>query len=89
MSFRARLTLVAATAVALAVALASGVVYVVVRDQLRGQVDDALEARAVEIQHAPFRDALPAPGDPELGGAGGYFQIVSADGAVRRPPGAD
>ena len=89
MSFRARLTLVAATAVALAVILSSAVVYVVVRQQLRDQVDNALEARAVKIQHAPFRGLLPVIEDPELGAAGSYFQIVSADGEVRRPPDAD
>jgi two-component system, OmpR family, sensor histidine kinase MprB len=89
MSFRARLTLVAATAVALAVILSSAVVYVVVRQQLRDQVDNALEARAVQIQHAPFRRFLPVIEDPALGGAGGYFQIVGGDGEVRRPPGAD
>jgi two-component system, OmpR family, sensor histidine kinase MprB len=89
MSFRVRLTLVAAAAVALAVVLSSVVVYVVVRDQLREEVDAALEARAVEIQHAPFRGLLPDIRDPELGGAGGYFQIVSSDGRVRRPEGAD
>jgi two-component system, OmpR family, sensor histidine kinase MprB len=89
MSFRARLTLVAAAAVALAVVLSSAVVYVVVRDQLRDEVDAALEARAVQIQEAPFRGLLPDIQDPALGGAGGYFQIVSSDGRVRRPPGAD
>ncbi|MGH3080006.1 MAG: HAMP domain-containing sensor histidine kinase [Gaiellaceae bacterium] len=89
MSFRVRLTLVAAAAVALAVVLSSAVVYVVVRDELRDEVDAALEERAVEIQHAPFRGPLPEIGDPRLGGAGGYFQIVTAGGAVRRPRGAD
>jgi two-component system sensor histidine kinase MprB len=84
MSFRVRLTLVAAAAVALAVVLSSVVVYVVVRDQLRGQVDDALEDRAVQIQRAPLRGP-----DPFLGEAGGYVQVVSADGTIRRPPGAD
>jgi two-component system, OmpR family, sensor histidine kinase MprB len=89
MSFRARLTLVAAAAVAIAVVLSSAVVYVLVRDQLRDDVDAALKARAVEIQHAPRLGLLPDVQDPELGGAGGYFQIVSSTGAVRRPPGAD
>jgi two-component system, OmpR family, sensor histidine kinase MprB len=89
MSFRARLTLVAAAAVALAVVLSSVVVYVVVRDELRDQVDSALEARAVEIQRAPFKRLFPDIPDPELGEFGGYVQVVSADGTVRRPPGAD
>jgi two-component system sensor histidine kinase MprB len=87
MSFRARLTLVAAAAVALAVILSSAVVYVVVRDQLRDEVDAALEERAVEIQRARFR-RFEFP-DPFLGGPGGYVQIVFADGTIERPRGAD
>jgi two-component system sensor histidine kinase MprB len=89
MSFRARLTLVAAAAVALAVVLSSVVVYALVRNQLRDQVDRALEGRAVQIQHAPFRRPLPDIPDPEFGEAAGYIQVVSADGTVRRPPGAE
>src|SRR5438105_1916414 len=42
MSFRVRLALVAAAAVAVAVVAASAVVYVVVRGELRGPVDDSL-----------------------------------------------
>lgn len=87
MSFRARLTLVAAAAVALAVVLSSAVVYVVVRDQLRDEVDAALQERAVQIQRAPFR-RFEFP-DPFLGGPGGYVQIVFADGTIQRPRGAD
>jgi two-component system, OmpR family, sensor histidine kinase MprB len=89
MSFRARLTLVAATAVALAVALASAVVYVVVRDQLRSQVDQALERRALQFQQAPFRQVFPQAPEAALGEAGGYIQLVDADGTIRRPPGDD
>ena len=89
MSFRARLTLVAAAAVAVAVALASGLGYVVVRDQLRDQVDEGLEERAVKIQRAPFKRLLPVLEGPELGEAAGYYQVVTADGVVRRPSGAD
>ena len=91
MSFRARLAIAAAAAVALAVVLASATVYVVVRNQLRGTVDNALRERAVEIQHAPLHaiqtgdDTFIDPG-PELGGAPGYFQVVSANGETIRPP---
>jgi two-component system, OmpR family, sensor histidine kinase MprB len=90
-TFRARLALVAAIAVALAVILASAVVYVVVRDQLRGTVDRALDARAEQISRAPIRvfrlggQALLEPG-PGLGEAQGYFQLVDADGTTVRPP---
>ena len=91
MSFRARLAIAAAAAVALAVVLASATVYLVVRNQLRGTVDDALQDRAVEIQHAPLHaiqtgdQTFLEPG-PRLGGAPGYFQVVSADGETIRPP---
>ena len=92
MSFRARLTLVSAAAVALAVLLAAPVVYFVVRDGLRDQVDEGLVERAEPIERFP-RGAIRArqgaaflaPG-PELGGARGYVQIVRADGTTLNPP---
>ena len=90
MSFRARLALVAAAAVALAVLLASAVVYVVVRDELRGTVDDALRDRAAEISRFPLRAIQegdrPVLEGPGLGGAPGYIQVVQSDGTTIRPP---
>jgi two-component system, OmpR family, sensor histidine kinase MprB len=85
MSFRARLALVAAAAVALAVVLASVTTYVVVRDQLRETVDEALQDRAEEISRQPLDRVFFGPG-PELGEAGGYPQLVRSDGEtlVRR-----
>jgi two-component system, OmpR family, sensor histidine kinase MprB len=85
MSFRARLALVAAAAVALAVVLASVATYLVVRDELRGTVDEALVERAEDISQQPFDRVFFGPGPP-LGGAGGYPQLVSAEGEtlVRR-----
>ena len=81
MSFRARLTLVAAAAVALAVVAASLVVYFVVRNQLRGTVDDSLRSTAVALASAPLHDfRLFRSPQSELGGAPGYPQIVGADG---------
>jgi two-component system sensor histidine kinase MprB len=83
---------VAAAAVALVVVLASAVVYIVVRNQLRGTVDSALRDRAADVSHEPIRAfraggrAFLAPG-PELGGAPGYFQLVESDGTTVRPPG--
>ncbi len=56
MSFRARIAIAAAAAVALAVVLISVVVFFVVRDQLRSQVDEALNNRADQIAH--IRDRL-------------------------------
>jgi two-component system, OmpR family, sensor histidine kinase MprB len=53
MSFRARLILVAAAAVALAVVAASAIVYFVVRGELRGPVDDSLRTSASDLSHIP------------------------------------
>jgi two-component system sensor histidine kinase MprB len=90
MSFRARLALVAAAAVALAVLVASAVVYIVVRDELRGTVDDALRGRAAEISRFPLRAIQegdrPVLEGPGLGGAPGYIQVVRSDGTTIRPP---
>jgi two-component system sensor histidine kinase MprB len=58
MTFRRRLLLACAAAVAVAVALAAVLAYVVVRDTLRGQVDDSLRT-AVKV--------MPADGPPAAG----------------------
>jgi two-component system, OmpR family, sensor histidine kinase MprB len=93
-SFRARLTIVAAAAVALAVVLASVVIYFVVRGELVEQIDDGLRTRAAEVQRIPPwritspRPPLPSPleQESELGGARGYVQVVVSDGQTYRAP---
>jgi two-component system sensor histidine kinase MprB len=92
MSLRARLTLAAALAVAVAVAIASVVAYVAVRSELRGEVDEALAERsraigAIRIGASPFQENqffLRIPG-PQLGGPGGYIQVVGPEGTIRAP----
>jgi len=83
MSFRARLALVAAAAVALAILTASFVIYFVVRDQLRATVDDSLQTTAGQLLTSPAHDfehfGIPAG---ELGGAKVYPQGVDANGKV-------
>ena len=83
MSFRARLALVAAAAVALAVLTASVVIYFVVRNQLQATVDDSLQTTAGQLLTSPLHDfehfATPAG---ELGGAKVYPQGVDANGKV-------
>jgi two-component system sensor histidine kinase MprB len=78
MSFRARLTLVAAAAVALAVVAASAIVYVVVRGELRQRVDDGLRANAEDIRHEPPDRVGRALFKlrAEIGGAVAYPQVV-------------
>jgi len=94
-SFRARLTLVAAAAVALAVVLASVLVWVLVRNQLYREVDNRLKTRAVELVSAGLRPE-PAPGggfflDAPRGTLLGldYVQVVWAGGRTLRPYGQD
>jgi two-component system sensor histidine kinase MprB len=92
MSFRRRMVLLAAGAVATAIVLASVVVYVVTRDELRGQVDASLRQKitpgqqtAVHIQisgtHGQLaklasEGKLPLP----LAGVYGYATRVGASG---------
>jgi two-component system sensor histidine kinase MprB len=91
MSFRARLALVAAAAVALAILAASFAIYFIVKDQLRAPIDQSLRDSASGIQHAHD------PGDvmrefshlrSNLGGAPGYPQGVTAAGQPVLPQGA-
>jgi two-component system sensor histidine kinase MprB len=93
LSFRQRLVLLSAAAVAVAVIVASGVVYLVVRNQLRGQVDDQLRNLVADVKPPheisnPFtgQSVLLLPPAP-LGGAEGYAQIVRPDGTVIKPSG--
>jgi two-component system sensor histidine kinase MprB len=88
MTLRARLTLSAALAVAAAVILASVVVYFVVRNELRSEVDESLRERAAVIEQRPFEQGFPGIPRPVLGGPGGYVQVVAADGTTLREPGA-
>jgi two-component system, OmpR family, sensor histidine kinase MprB len=91
MTFRTRIAFSAAAAVALTVVLASILVHVVAREQLRAPVDDALEARAAEISLQPLGIIQTRDGDkflalrPEFGEAGGYVQLVRSDGTVLVP----
>jgi two-component system sensor histidine kinase MprB len=91
MSFKARLALVAAGAVALAVIAASAVVFLVVRNELRRDFDNGLRTRAQAIASAPLhRDVDPTGhpyldiGGPGFGGFAGYVQAVYANGATLR-----
>jgi len=92
MSFRARLTLAVALAVAVAVAATSAITYALVRNELRGQVDDALRERVgVPLRVGTNRDT----GEPQLdlpenrfGGAAGITQLITQNGDAIVPPGS-
>ena len=82
MTFRARIAVSAAAAVALTVVAASILLYLVAREQIRAPVDEALEARAAEIALQQLA-VIPGQGGadylavkPEFGEARGYVQLV-------------
>jgi two-component system sensor histidine kinase MprB len=83
-SFRARLALVAAAAVALAVVLASVVVSVVVREQLLGSLDQGLRDRAAAISQAPIDRVFFSSPFANLY----YIQLVRSDGVCTAGGGA-
>ena len=91
-TFRTRLALVSAAAVAVAVAISAAGIYVLVKRQLLSGVDSALRIEARRVVSSPY---LVTPGfqpnqffihvpRPELGGPGGYIQLVSQSGQVFR-----
>ena len=84
MSLRRRVSFVAAAAVAIAIFLAAGVCYWVVRDQLLGQVDSALHDQAeLVLASGNFGLGSPFPGLPaNAGGRAPYSQVVGIDGSV-------
>ena len=92
MTFRTRIAVSAAAAVALTVVAASILLYLVAREQLRAPVDEALESRAAEISLQPL-GVIPGQGgdsylavQPGFGEARGYVQLVRSDGSVLLPP---
>ena len=93
MSFRLRVTLLAAAAVAAAVAGSAAGVYVVVRHQLLGEIDSSLTGRAHDfVEHPPpgFELGYVQIG-PRLGGPPTYQQVIDASGrgAALDLPGMD
>ncbi|MFN8036171.1 MAG: HAMP domain-containing sensor histidine kinase [Acidimicrobiia bacterium] len=90
MSLRTRLMLVAASAVAVAVVIASGVMYFAVRRQLRDEIDSRLRSEVVRVVSGPIdpdRFSRRAPDTPFRVDTQ-YFQINEADGSlVARPAG--
>ena len=82
MSLRKRLSLIAGASVAVAVLLAVLVCYMVVRGQLRDQVDTELHQQAQAVTNGNIHAlGQPIPGIPaSRGGPAQYVQGVAADG---------
>jgi two-component system, OmpR family, sensor histidine kinase MprB len=89
-TLRARLTLASGLAVFLALALASAVIYVVVRDQELDSVNSSLRERLDGIQNAvflgPFGSGEARTLPPDLSTTASYYQVVDANGAIYLPP---
>ena len=82
MTLRTRIAAAAGLAVALAVVVAAVAVYVGVRAQLRGEVDDSLEARAELVL-----DRFGGGGGPgDGGGPGGFGGPGGPPGGLEGPP---
>jgi HAMP domain-containing protein len=80
MSFRRRMVLLAATAVAAAIVLASGVVYVVTRGELRGQLDASLREKIQPGRRSAVRI--------EISGTRGQLAKLAKEGKLQLPPSA-
>ena len=95
-SFSQRLALLTALSVAVAVVLASAITFVIVRNELRGDVDDRLRDLAGRISvpaelllpgTAPGQSVLVLPSGP-LGSRDAYAQVVRPNGSVLTPRGS-
>jgi two-component system sensor histidine kinase MprB len=81
MTLRKRLSLIAAASVGIAVLLAVAGAYIVVRHQLRSQVDGSLRAQQREVQLTQQGPGSAPPGIPaSAGGPAQYVQYVYPDG---------
>jgi two-component system, OmpR family, sensor histidine kinase MprB len=92
-TFRRRIVVLAAGAVAAAIALASVVTFVVVRHELRGGVDASLRKQRPKVMIVSRLDSAPAPapgeGSGQAGGGTSTGQTVSGEALARLPPRAD
>jgi two-component system sensor histidine kinase MprB len=92
MSLRRRVTIMSALVVGATLVLASVVCYLVMRGELRGQIDDSLRDQGAQTARIPpnpanlrdFPRRVPQP-QRRTGTAQSYVQFVNADGVVRRP----
>ena len=94
MALRHRMTLLAAGTVGITVVLVSIVAYLVLRSELRGQVDDALAAQYAQVatraDRYGFGPELTLPAAPARGGApSGPVQLLTSDGTILLPARSD
>jgi two-component system sensor histidine kinase MprB len=93
MSLRRRVTVMSALVVGATLVLASVVCYLVMRSELRGQIDESLRDQGSQVARLPpvgnpqdFPRRVPQP-QRRTGTAQSYVQFVGVDGSIRsRPP---
>jgi two-component system sensor histidine kinase MprB len=91
-TLRRRVTLMSALVVGATLVLASGICFLVMRGELRGQIDDSLRDQGTQTARIPpnagnpndFPRRVPQP-LRRTGTAQSYVQFVSPTGAVRQP----
>jgi two-component system sensor histidine kinase MprB len=94
-TLRRRVTLMSALVVGTTLVLASVTCFVVMRNELRGQIDDSLREQGAQVSRIPparigdprFPGRVPQP-QRRTGASQAYVQFVNADGTARRPPGS-
>jgi two-component system sensor histidine kinase MprB len=80
MALKRRVGLAAAAAVGVAVVIAAAVCYLVVRDQLRSNLDGSLRAEAFEVLHSQTLSTSDLPYvPPSSGGPAPYAQVVAGN----------
>ena len=93
MALRHRLMLLAAGSVGVTVVLVSLAAYLVLRHELRGQVDEALREQYVQVQRLAERRFVPGLEFPKpsdrAGGPSGPAQVIGFDGDILIPSGTD
>jgi two-component system, OmpR family, sensor histidine kinase MprB len=91
MKLRTRFTLAVAAAVAVATLAVAAVAFLVVRADLRGQVESQLSARAATVRHEAYRHHIDAGWIPGLsdrfGDSSPYTQIITSNGTIWAPAG--
>jgi two-component system sensor histidine kinase MprB len=93
-TLRRRVTLMSALVVGTTLVLASVVCFVVMRNELRGQIDDSLREQGTQVARIPaqridpnFPRRAPQP-QRRTGASQAYVQFVSSAGTVTRPAGS-
>jgi two-component system sensor histidine kinase MprB len=93
-TLRNRLTVMSAVVVGVILAIGAVLCFVVMRNQLRGQIDDLLREQATLVQRVSERRADPPADVPDIprtssDSSAPFAQLISADGTTAGPAGSE